>query len=769
MALQLSMNINHEILRLALAAQGLNSAEIEDLMPLDAADRAAAPAGDRPALSSEAHGSARSGGRTPPILIDGLIGTGASNNWVVSGARTISGKPLLANDPHLRLGAPAVWYLAHLALERPGADAANVAGASLPGVPLIVLGRGDHVAWGFTNTGADVQDIFIEKVNPDNPREYLTPDGWRQFQVEEMAIAVKGADVRKVERRRTRHGPVLPGFYRNLEGLLGANHVAALKWTALRDDDTTIAAGLFDPNLKSVADYMARMRLFGVPMQSMVVADTSGKIGMIAPGLVPVRDPSNKVAGRAPVPGWDATYDWKGYLKFDELPRVEDANVGAIGTANARMVDPDYPHHLTFDWERAFRQQRIKELIFDRDKHDVASMRAAQVDVLSPAAAKLQPMMIAAAQAGGSVDNAVLDQLTTWDATMRADRPEPLIFTAWMREAVKAIYGDDLGPAFDRYFDYRAVALIRLLEGRAKARDWCDDRTTPERESCGEVLAAALNRALRDLEARYGDDRRSGAGASAPGLQRASPVRRVGFPRLALQCRGCEPRRQLHAQSRQGGVRRGAAVRQQACRQLPGDLRFRRPRPLALHPDNGPVGQSPVAVLPFFCQALGEGRVHRDRHQTRDHRQSGAGHVDAHAASPAPCPYDKGARHNFGHRGAHSRREERPSLQEDCMRMLAGCAGLGLAAWLMSAAAPAQGETCKDVITAKARSAAQLSDASRERRARENAIANWKRRVRDTHGLRYSFWYKAQEREIRCGGGASAKHCTVSAKPCRVL
>jgi penicillin G amidase len=506
MALQLSMNLNHETLRLALAAQGLTSAEIEDLLPLDAADKA-------PPLPEIAElyplNRAKTAARRADamMLVDGLVGTGASNNWVVSGGRTQSGKPLLANDPHLRLAAPAVWYLTHLALERPGSAAANVAGASLPGVPLVVLGRGDHVAWGFTNTGADVQDLYIEKVNPDNPREYLTPEGWQPFQVEEMAIAVKGSEVRTVQRRRTRHGPVLPGFYRGLEGLLGPGHVAALKWTALGDEDTTIAAGLFDPNLKSVADYMARMVLFLVPMQSMVVADTTGSIGMIAPGRVPVRDPGNKVGGRAPVPGWDATYDWKGYLKFDELPRVEDANIGAIGTANARMVDPDYPHHLTYDWESPFRQQRIKELIFDRDKHNLASMRAAQMDAVSPAAARLQPMMIAAAQADGSVDHAVLDQLTTWDATMAADRAEPLIFTAWMREAVKAIYRDDLGAAFDRYFDYRATALIRLLEGRATARDWCDDRATPERESCGAVLAAALNRALAELEVRYGKDR----------------------------------------------------------------------------------------------------------------------------------------------------------------------------------------------------------------------------------------------------------------------
>ena len=374
-------------------------------------------------------------------------------------------------------------------------------------MPLIVLGRGDNVAWGFTNTGTDVEDIFIEKVNPENPREYLTPEGWLPFSVEEMTIAVKDAGVRKVERRRTRHGPVLPGFYRNLEGLLAANHVAALRWTALSDDDTTLAAGLFDPSMKSVTDYMERMRLFVVPMQSMVVADTSGRIGMIAPGRVPVRDPANKVAGRAPVPGWDATYDWKGYLKFDSLPREDNPNVGAIGTANARMVDPEYPHLLTYDWEPAFRQQRIKQLIFDAGKHDMASMRSAQTDVLSLAVLKLQPLMIAAAQAAGSVEHAVLDQITVWDGTMRADRPEPLIFTAWMREAVRAIYRDDLGEAFDRYLGSRAVALIRLLEGRATSRDWCDDRTTPERESCGAVLAGALNRALHDLQLRYGGDR----------------------------------------------------------------------------------------------------------------------------------------------------------------------------------------------------------------------------------------------------------------------
>jgi penicillin G amidase len=504
MALNLGTNINFEIARLSYAAQGLTAAEIEDLMPPDLKD-AAPPLPEIAQLYPLRRTATAKRQASAPVLEP--IGDGASNNWVVAGTHTRSGKPLLANDPHLRLSAPAIWYLAHLALERPGASTVNVAGATLAGVPLVVLGRGDSLAWGFTNTGPDVQDIFIERINPENPLEYLTPDGWRPFQSETMSIAVKGAGVRTVERRRTRHGPVLPGFYRNLEAVLGPGHVAALQWTALSDDDTTIAGGMLDPNVHTVDDYMARMRAYVVPMQSMVVADTTGKIGLIAPGRVPVRDPANKVAGRAPVPGWDATYDWKGYLRFEDLPRVLNPPEGAIGTANARMVGPDYPHLLTYDWDPDYRQQRVKELVIGRSGHDMASMRAAQNDVFDPAFARLQTLMIAAAQAGGEVDNAVLDQLTVWDTNMRADAPEPLIFTAWVREAVKAIYRDDLGPAFERFFGTRAPALIRLLEGNAKGRDWCDDRVTPERESCGAILAGALKSALGDLEQRFGPDR----------------------------------------------------------------------------------------------------------------------------------------------------------------------------------------------------------------------------------------------------------------------
>lgn len=500
MALNLSTNFEHEITRLSYAAQGMAPVEIDDLMPPSEAGapplpdiRQLYPLQAQPARQAAAADAA-----------EDMITGGASNNWVVAGSRTRSGAPLLANDPHLRLSAPSTWYFAHLALTQPGTTVTNVVGATLPGTPLVVLGRSDRIAWGFTNTGADVQDIFIEKINPNSADEYLTPTGWQRFQTDSVEIGVKGAPSRIIERRRTRHGPVLPGTYRNLGAMLAPGHVAALRWTALDDDDTTIAAGMFDPGIRTMSDYMEQMRAYVVPMQSMVVADVDGHIGMIVPGRLPVRDPENRIAGRAPVPGWDTRYDWKGAVPFEELPRVLDPPAGAIGTANASIAPPGYRHLITLDWDTPYRQQRVEELVVSRSGHDMATMQAAQLDVLSPEAARLKPLLIAAARKASGANKAVLDQLAAWDGTMRDDAVAPLIYMAWLRELVRSIWADDLGPTFPRFFGPQAPALLRLLDGKSTGRDWCDDRTTPKRESCGMLISQALVAALTDLTQRYG-------------------------------------------------------------------------------------------------------------------------------------------------------------------------------------------------------------------------------------------------------------------------
>lgn len=505
MALNLSANLGPEIQRLTFAAQGLTPKEIEDVMPLNDGENSP-PLPDLSKLYP-LRSLQPSPARARTAALDGFIGSGASNNWVVAGSRTTTGKPLLANDTHLRLSAPSIWYLVHLALDVSGR--ANLVGASLPGTPIVVLGRGDTIAWGFTNTEADVQDLFIEKLNPDNPEEYLTPDGWQRFEVDVMEIRVAGSETRLVERRRTRHGPVLPPEFRNLGQILGPGHVAALQWTALSDDDTTVLAGLFSTSIRTVGSYLDRARHYMVPMQNMVVADTAGDIALIVPGRLPIRHPENRIAGRAPAPGWDAKYDWQGYVAFEDLPKTINPPEGALGTANARIVPPGYPHHITYDWDADYRHRRVAELLASRDKHDLATMQAAQLDVFSPAFAELAPLAIAAAKPAVSDAELrrLLDQLGRWNAQMRTDAVEPLVFVAWVRETVHAVFADDLGPAFRQYFRPQAKALTRILKGEATGRDWCDDIRTADQESCGDVLAAALRRAITDLETRYGKDR----------------------------------------------------------------------------------------------------------------------------------------------------------------------------------------------------------------------------------------------------------------------
>lgn len=506
----LASNLDEEILRLKFSRLGMSAKEIDDLLPPVPGD-APPPLPDLHQLIGLATGPLKAAQNDAFVLAAGeqLMGTGASNNWVVSGSRTDTGAPILANDPHLGLSAPGIWYLAHLQVTDAAGGAHDLVGVTLPGLPLVLLGRNDDIAWGFTTTYADVQDIYVEKVNPDSPAEYLTPDGYRPFRTKKETIRVKDGDDVVFDRAATRHGPVLPASYRDLKRFLPDGTVAALAWTALAEDDATIRAGLRLWDYHSVQDYIDGMRDYAAPVQSMVVADRAGNIGMIAAGRIPVRDPANLVAGRAPVPGWDRTYDWKGFIPFDELPHSYNPPKGAIATANTKIVGPDYDHLISYDWEEPWRQARLDQLIVDAPgKQTMATSRAAQADDFSPAFAALAPVMLKLVQGRNDVDADAIRTIAAWDHRMSEKEIAPLIFTAWVRMATRRIVGDDLGQVLGSYWQARPTATLRWLSPDA-ARDWCDDRRTPERESCGDVLAASLDDALADLNRRLGPDRSS--------------------------------------------------------------------------------------------------------------------------------------------------------------------------------------------------------------------------------------------------------------------
>ena len=439
----------------------------------------------------------------PPSYVDGM----GSNNWVVGGGLSETGKPLLANDPHLGLSAPALWYFAHLS-----APGLNVIGATLPGIPSVVLGRNDRIAWGFTNTASDVQDLFIERINPENKRQYQTPEGWAEFKLRNETIKIKGQPDVTLEVRESRHGPVISGALPVIEkAALDANkYVVSFAWTALRPDDLTLQAAIKFNRAQNWGQFLDGARDFGSPQQNVVYADIDGNIGFVAPARVPVRKAENDLKGLAPAPGWDARYDWDGFIPFDALPLQYNPASQRVMTANHKIVAADYPHFLTSEWTLPYRAQRIDALLDTKGKHSMASFAEIQKDHVSLAAQDILPVLKKTVPHTDRA-KAALDTLMGWNGAMDANRPEPLIFNAWMRTVSYRIFADELGETLMKdYWEQRNVyrPTINVLRNKDGQGSWCADVTVNSgaRRRCDDVLAASLDEAVGDLETRYGKD-----------------------------------------------------------------------------------------------------------------------------------------------------------------------------------------------------------------------------------------------------------------------
>jgi penicillin G amidase len=464
MALDLATNWRSELLRMRLS-RTLTNERIQEFLPPYPGDKAPKIRD----LKSLYAGLEKKEG-SPPLFSQWL---GGSNSWAVSGARTVSGKPLLANDPHLGLTAPPVWYFAHL--QAPGIDAI---GGTLPGVPGILVGRNERIAWGLTSTGADVQDLYLERIDS-------------AFLKTEEIIRVKDKPDERLVVRRSRHGPVISDVSRTALDSSPRGYVVALAWTALAQDDLTLQAALKLSRARDWKGFLAAARELHAPAQTASYADADGNIGFIAAGRIPVRKPGNDLRGLAPAPGWDARYDWAGYIPFEDLPQALNPRGGAVVLANHKVAPEGYRHHVTYEWQPPYRARRIQQLL-GTGKHDLASFKAMQADVVSLAAQDLLRHL-----------QKVPNPLRDWDGTMAADRPEPLVMTAWWRELARAIYADELGDAFRGNWSARATFLANVLGGQSH---WCDDVRTQPVETCDELLVPALDKALQDLRQRYGED-----------------------------------------------------------------------------------------------------------------------------------------------------------------------------------------------------------------------------------------------------------------------
>lgn len=414
----------------------------------------------------------------------------ASNEWVVSGAHSVSGKPLLANDPHLGLSFPGPWYLARMVW--PGFD---IRGATPPGVPTVALGHNASIAWGFTTTNLDSQDLFIERVDATDPNRYITPDGARPFTVYEETLNVLWGEPIRIRVRETRHGVVINDFSRRFDELVPQGHVLALQATALDSFDTTIEALLRLSMAQNWDEFLAAGRKVGSPMQNIVYADTAGNIGLMSPARVPIR---RKGDGSIPQPGWTAEYDWAGFVPFDDLPRAYNPASGIIVNANGRLVPDDYRHFISRDWAEPYRQRRANALLREVERHPVYGMIAMQADTLSPDSAETLPVLMKGAPRNARAAR-VYEMMSRWNRFMLASRPEPLIYSAWLMELQRGLFAERVGA--DLFADMNRPNIEIMLRVLRDRPQWCDSPATQAVETCEDAVAAALDRAL-DLLSR---------------------------------------------------------------------------------------------------------------------------------------------------------------------------------------------------------------------------------------------------------------------------
>lgn len=420
-------------------------------------------------------------------LLGSDVSSVASNNWVISGEKSSSGKPVLANDPHLPVTLPSIWYEAHLV-----APGLNVIGASGPGVPYIIIGHNDRVAWGFTNVMADSVDLYLIRENPQQVDTYSYQGRRLPFKVEEVEIKVKG--VRKPVREKvysTIHGPVA----KSLGATDHHQYVLAVRWTG-HELNADISAFAKLNKARNSSDIIEAARDFGVLSQNLLYADSEGNIGWQVTGKIPRRIKGN---GKYPVPGWEEDYLWAGYLPFDELPALKNPAEGYLATANNKTVSDDYPFTISNTWVYPYRIQRILQILTEKKKLGREDFERLQGDVYSPMAAELRSILKDFTSLNPRV-NWALKELENWDLSIGADSLPALLFEAiaWsLKTHLLSLY---MGELKDEYLD-------SLLPLSVSFGDILRRTNEEDLEAWENLIERSIIEALDKLEEKLGTKR----------------------------------------------------------------------------------------------------------------------------------------------------------------------------------------------------------------------------------------------------------------------
>ncbi|MBI4789572.1 MAG: penicillin acylase family protein [Chloroflexi bacterium] len=503
MAFNLSSNYDGELLRANLVEK-LGAAKVKELTPPypaegpfiispDAKNYQAQNANSQFPIPDYQLGNPNLGEIVGVYESLGLRGDGVgSNNWVVDGTKSATGKPILANDPHLGIQMPSIWYNMGLhCVPQNDACPFNVAGFTFPGVPGIVIGHNDRIAWGVTNLPADVQDLFIEEPNPQNPNQFKFGDKWEDAVIVEEPIKVKGVVSETLKVQSTRHGPIMTPV------LGGVTKPLALQWTALRDRSHLFESVLKMDRARNWDEFRAALRLWDVPSQNFVYADVDGNIGYQMPGNVPIRAQGD---GTVPVPGTGA-YEWKGYVPFDDLPFVYNPPTHFVATANNAVVPPTYKHWITADWAEPYRQQRIVDLLKAKDKLSVDDIKAMQGDVYAIPLVQLQKHIIALTPEG-FLQQRAMEQVKAWDGRLTAENIGGTIVEVTYQRLLRNLFASKLGA--DLFASYLSVGsyyhrrVVSTLLDQPNSEWWGE-------EGNAAVLKRSYAEAVDWLGSQFGD------------------------------------------------------------------------------------------------------------------------------------------------------------------------------------------------------------------------------------------------------------------------
>ncbi len=507
LSLQMAPQLSEEVLR-AQASLVLPQARVSDILP-DAPGTGivALPefAALFPNLRKFALAAPRPNDSLAPIRNRGR--NGASNAWAAAPSRSAAGGTLLANDPHMNFTAPSLWYLARMEFAQGG-----VIGATIPGIPTILSGRSDFLGWGITAAYVDDLDVYIEKLNPENPEQYLTTTGYKPFRTRNSIIQIAEQTPVTIKLRWTENGPVLSGSQYDLASITPQGHVASVAWTMLSAQDKSLQALMQLMQVKTIAQAIAAERQYVAPAFNLTLVDDTA-IAMKTIGEIPMRRIDSQTKGRIPSPGWVAQNRWVGRMEYDNNPAFINPAGGLLGNTNNKTIDQPFPNHISYLWGDTQRILRWRRLMQSRQVHTRESFIEAQLDTVSYTARALLPLIAAdlwftgAAAPEGTIEQKrqkALELLANWNGEMNKHLPEPLIYAAWIQALQDRLIKDELGPLAVKFTHVEPLFIERVFRNTNGAAAWCDVIQSAKKEDCVDIARIAMDDAILSLDETYG-------------------------------------------------------------------------------------------------------------------------------------------------------------------------------------------------------------------------------------------------------------------------